>query len=114
MDLNFGSAEVADRVFGNKKPKGLMPRSPTPAILSVARNKWDSLRTANDLLDCKPREALEDVCLIMDEYRVCYGFSCRCEVQVLLSNKRVGIFWFILVTIWSIEVYDAFTVTFST
>lgn len=93
MDLNFGSAEVADMgFFWKQKSQGLMPRSPTPAIGIVASNKWDSLRTANDLLDCKAREALEDVCLIMDEYRVCYGFPCPREVQVLLSNKWVGIF----------------------
>lgn len=93
MDLNFGSAEVADMgFFWRQKSQGLMPRSPIPAIGIVASNKWDSLRTANDLLDRRAREALEDVCLIMDKYRVCYGSSCPCEVQVLLSNKRVGIF----------------------
>lgn len=66
-----------------KSPRALMLCSPLPEILSVASNKWDSLWSANDLLACKPREALEDVCLIMDKYRVYYSFSCVCEVQIL-------------------------------
>lgn len=73
-----------------KSPRALTLCSPLPEILSVASNKWDSLRSANDLLACKPHEALEDVCLIMDKYRVYYSFSCVCEVQIL--KQQIGCF----------------------
>lgn len=97
MDLNFGTAKMVDhRFFGYKKPQGLMPCLRLTVTASVASNKWDSSWTANDLLDCKPWEALEDVCLIIDKYGVYYSFSCVCEIQIALSNKGGGLLVFLV------------------
>lgn len=102
MDPNFGTDKMLDpRFFGSKSPRLQCPASHFQG-LHVLLATYGIPHGIS--LECKPREALEDVWLIPDKCKLCQSSSCARGAQILERKQEMGGCVGFLDVLWRIRV----------